>query len=261
MLHIGTPTAFIFALCLSVPCSAETPTALMVTPGQPLVALFQPRHEAYAIGCSDLANLWNAVPVQRLSPQEWGQMIKANPITAHISCDSRTTPFDEIGQPGGLIFEHEDHKKYRHYVNNAAFRDAIRGVPVLSAPSAEILRLAPNRGPDFQTSMKAAAATLGGFALVSSPQVGNNWAWIEDYFIPFGRDMAAQCEPGRTCEIATGVAAFGNVGVNSRGVFSGNKEFSIGPAGAVFFRMADGKGAGTMHYFAGKIGTKTWDLP
>jgi hypothetical protein len=91
--------------------------------------------------------------------------------------------------------------------------------------------------------------------------VDNNWTWIEDYFIPFGRDMSVQCEPNRACEIATGMAMFGDVGQNNRGSFKGNKEFKIGPAGAVYARMADGNGPGRLRYYAGKIGTKTWDLP
>lgn len=70
-----------------------------------------------------------------------------------------------------------------------------------------------------------------------------------------------QCEPGRQCEIATGMAAFGGVGPNNRGAFTGNKEFGIGPAGAVYARMADGNGNGKVRYFAGKIGTNTWQLP
>lgn len=96
---------------------------------------------------------------------------------------------------------------------------------------------------------------------IKEVEVGDGWAYVEDYFIPFGADMSMQCETGRSCEVATGVAAFGDVGKNNRGPFTGNKEFSIGPAGAVYARMADGRGKGHLRYYRNKIGTKTWALP
>ena len=98
--------------------------------------------------------------------------------------------------------------------------------------------------------------------LVKEVSVGDEWSWVEDYFVPFGRDMSVQCFPERTCEIATGIAhGDSNVGPNNRGPFSGNKEFVIGPIGAVYVRMADGKGEGKIRYYSGKIGTNTWPLP
>ena len=111
-------------------------------------------------------------------------------------------------------------------------------------------------------AIKACAET---YTLLKEVQVNDSWTYVEDYVIPFGRDMAVQCVPDRLCEIATGIAMGGDVGRNNRGSFSGNKEFSIGGwligAGAVYARMADGRGPGKMLYYAGKIGTKTWALP
>ena len=106
----------------------------------------------------------------------------------------------------------------------------------------------------------APVAAEGPYHLVQEVEAGDSWNHVEDYAIPFGRDMSMQCPPDRLCEIATGMAYGGDVGRNNRGAFSGNKEFNIGPAGAIYARMADGKGTGKMRYFAGKIGTKTWEF-
>lgn len=98
------------------------------------------------------------------------------------------------------------------------------------------------------------------YTFLKEVTVAEGWTWIEDYFIPLGRDMSVQAEPGRTCEIATGMAWFGGIGANNRGPFTGNKEFGIGPVGAVYARAADGRGPAKIRYYAGKIGTHTWPL-
>src|SRR5690349_11457085 len=69
---------------------------------------------------------------------------------------------------------------------------------------------------------------------------GSNWQWAEDYIYTMATYVVA-CPPDRTCQVGMGVFAFGEPrGEKIR--FTGEKEITVIGAGALHFRVDDGKG-------------------
>ena len=71
-------------------------------------------------------------------------------------------------------------------------------------------------------------------------EVKDSWTWVEDYVVTTATYVVA-CEPGRECEVGTGVYAFGKPrGQKIR--LRGEGEISVLGLGEVYIRSADGKG-------------------
>ncbi|WP_334151313.1 hypothetical protein [Hyphomicrobium sp.] len=69
---------------------------------------------------------------------------------------------------------------------------------------------------------------------------GPGWQWAEDYVYVTATYVVA-CPPNRTCQVGMGLFAFGEPrGEKIR--FSGEREITVVGAGALHFRVDDGKG-------------------
>lgn len=69
---------------------------------------------------------------------------------------------------------------------------------------------------------------------------GPTWQWAEDYMYAMATYVLA-CPPDRRCQVGMGLFAFGEPrGEKIR--FSGEYEISVIGAGALHFRVDDGKG-------------------
>ena len=131
--------------------TTEVPTVLLSREGQPGVAFFESLKESYALGCVELAQRWSAVPVRRLSPQEWDEMLTKAPIVADVYCNTNTQVFNSLGEPGALVFKHRDGRIFRHYVSDPGWVSAIKGVTVQTVTPQKLQEIAPNRGVDFHS--------------------------------------------------------------------------------------------------------------
>lgn len=69
---------------------------------------------------------------------------------------------------------------------------------------------------------------------------GPHWQWAEDYIYAMATYVVA-CPPDRRCQVGMGIFAFGEPrGEKIR--FSGEYEIAVVGAGALHFRVDDGKG-------------------
>lgn len=69
---------------------------------------------------------------------------------------------------------------------------------------------------------------------------GESWQWAEDYVYAYAQYLVA-CPSDRTVQVGMGIMAWGQPrGEKIR--FSGEKEITVLGAGALHFRVTDGKG-------------------
>ena len=89
---------------------------------------------------------------------------------------------------------------------------------------------------------------------------GPGWQWAEDYAYATATYVVA-CPSDRRCQVGMGVFAFGEPrGEKMR--FSGEKEITVLGAGALHFRVDDGKGPCRVGFAqkSNRPSSWTWDV-
>jgi hypothetical protein len=128
---------------------SELPEKIIITDGQPALALFYDPNESFALG-REIAKLWEPVcPTEKVSRGTYSLRKRNFPVRADLAKGRDIGAYQARGEPGCLVVQWRDGTSVRHYLNSTKFLTAV-GVQRLKAiTAAELHALAPNRGRNF----------------------------------------------------------------------------------------------------------------
>ncbi|UBF25012.1 hypothetical protein K9N68_25745 [Kovacikia minuta CCNUW1] len=136
--------------------------------GYPTIAVVEGQgiRESYVLGCPALQNLWSVVysqgrkttKVATVNLRRYTDTKKRYPVVADLPCDGSVQSYLPVGESAALVIKHRDGKFYRHYVDDTEWMKAIRAKSPISITPEELKQIAPDRGLDLRTVIKAAGA-------------------------------------------------------------------------------------------------------
>lgn len=128
-----------------------TPNYILQTTGQPDVAIFESNGESFALGCSEIRDVWGGVPSRRVSAEEFRQALNIHPVVADLRCDGSIEAIklsDEA--PVLLLIPHRDGHTYRHYIDSASFINALGSGSIIDQDGPTFRSAHPRRGNDLK---------------------------------------------------------------------------------------------------------------
>ena len=102
------------------------PNYILVTSGQPSIAVFEGRRESFALGCPEIRDAWSAILSQNVSGADFSSLLSINPVVADLRCDGSISGYGLSDEgPGLLLITHRDGTPHRHYINSPLFLTAL----------------------------------------------------------------------------------------------------------------------------------------
>ena len=120
-----------------------------------VVAVFEvPRRHSYALGCEDLAKIWNA-PAQKVPSADWGTLEPTLNIVADLHCNGQTQKVvtAESDRPDAVLVKHRNGTTCRHYVDHPQWFKVFAGEPKTQLEPVLAIEV-PSRGIDFRSSLR-----------------------------------------------------------------------------------------------------------
>lgn len=133
------------------PSQAAPPTRVIQAPGQPAVVIFGNQSQSFTIGCQAVRDLFSGQPTQKVSLQEYQQIISSPSarLAGNLGCNVPTTTnrgfitptFTKAGYAGIIILN-----QIPFYVKNREFFTAMGLTPIVGSEiSGNLLMLGNNR--------------------------------------------------------------------------------------------------------------------
>jgi len=126
------------------------PTKIIITDGQPGVALFDNPKESFAL-TYDFYKLWERVrPIQAVTPAEYSAALAEFPVRADLGAGYSIQAFQAAGEPGCLVVKWREGKVVRYYVNAPEFVSAVGLKDLAVITKDDLHSRAETRGRDFR---------------------------------------------------------------------------------------------------------------
>ena len=132
------------------PPIAGVPKLMIQTEGYPVVAVFSERKESFALGCIEIRNTWEKIPVNVVDSATYNSVQATNPVVADLPCDGSIKAYAPTNEPGSLVIKHRNGVYYRHYINPLDLIGAVKAGDLIPIDVSEFRTTFPERGTDFQ---------------------------------------------------------------------------------------------------------------
>ncbi|MEL6440056.1 MAG: hypothetical protein AAFQ80_12470 [Cyanobacteria bacterium J06621_8] len=126
------------------------PNFMIQTQGYPVVAVFSDRKESFALGCIEIRNTWEKIPVQVVSSSTYNSIQSTHPVIADLPCNGSVRAYAPTGEPGALVVRHRNGMYYRHYIHPLDFIGALKAGDLIPIDVSNFRTIFPKRGTDFR---------------------------------------------------------------------------------------------------------------